>query len=129
MGDLTTQISDYVSLHNTGPYIIVVQFARTRCINGNPTLHPATNSITHSFSIILFARCLGIVQTVQYHCRICYDYVFNVVYTSMFSTLGHIQILGKQYGSRLLINPMTCELQEFKSRYPIMFFMYHQHLL
>lgn len=35
MGDLATQISNYVSLHHMGPYIIVVQFSRTRRHNGN----------------------------------------------------------------------------------------------
>lgn len=33
-GDLAAQISNYVSLHQTGPYFIVVQFARIRRHNG-----------------------------------------------------------------------------------------------
>lgn len=33
--------------------------------------------------------------------------------------LGHVQILGAKYGSRLLINPMTPELKELKTRYTI----------
>lgn len=37
-GEFATQISDYITLHTTGPYIIVVQFARTRRVHGKYTL-------------------------------------------------------------------------------------------
>lgn len=37
-GEFATQISDDISLHTTGHYIIVVQFARTRRVHGKYTL-------------------------------------------------------------------------------------------